>query len=436
MTTPRTPLGDIKADPPGTYSAASEDEEKPPSTLVQNRQRCFGNISDNDWNDWRWQFRHRFTSIPDLSKYIPLPKKEKDRLTLVITKYPLSITPYYFSLININNPDDPIKKQSVPCFKEIALSGIGHDDPLGEGEASPVPGLVHRYPDRVLVVLTNLCPMLCRHCTRKRQWREGPWIRTPEEIESIVQYISEKKEVRDVILSGGDPLTLSTQRLETIISKIRRINHVEIIRIGTRYPVVLPQRIDDELCAMLSHYGPIWLNTQFNHAREITPESAAACDRLLRSGVPVNNQSVLLSGINDTVEAQLALCQGLLRIKVRPYYLYQCDEVRGTEHLRTPLAKGLRIIQSMRGHTSGLAIPAFIVDLPHNGGKVPLQPNYVLSQNRAEYLIRNYEGKSFRYRNPAYGRPYYNGNRNGKNGASPYKHHTPKNGTTVLRVGS
>jgi len=263
-----------------------------------------------------------------------------------------------------------------------------------------VPGLVHRYPDRALMVLTDICPMLCRHCTRKREWHNGGWVRTPGEIKTMLDYIRRHQTIRDVIISGGDPLTLSTRRLEDVISKLRQIDHVEIIRIGTRFPVVLPQRIDDELCSMLSKYGPIWLNTQFNHHREITPESAAACDRLLRAGIPVNNQSVLLRGINDNVETQTKLCKGLLKIKVRPYYLFQCDEVQGTEHLRTPVETGIKIIEGMRGHTSGLAIPHFVIDLPEGGGKVPLQPDYVLARTGAEMIIRNYQGHLFRYRNP------------------------------------
>jgi lysine 2,3-aminomutase len=216
----------------------------------------------------------------------------------------------------------------------------------------------------------------------------------------MLEYIRQHRGIRDVIISGGDPLTLSTRRLEEVISRIREIKHVEIIRIGTRFPVVLPQRIDGELCAMLSRYGPIWLNTHFNHHREITSEAAEACDRLLRSGVPVNNQSVLLRGVNDTVEAQMELCHGLLKIKVRPYYLYQCDEVRGTEHLRTPVEVGIKIIGGLRGYTSGLAVPTFVIDLSQGGGKVPLQPNYVVSQTEEELTLRNYRGRLFRYRNP------------------------------------
>jgi lysine 2,3-aminomutase len=290
--------------------------------------------------------------------------------------------------------------QAVPSFDEIALAGTGSEDPLEEKRDSVVPGLVHRYPDRVLMVLTDICPILCRHCTRKREWRHGSWVRTPAQVEAMLGYIRHHKEVRDVVISGGDPLTLSTHHLESVISQLRSIEHVEIIRIGSRFPVVLPQRIDDELCSMLSKYSPIWFNTHFNHYREVTPEAAAACDRLVRSGVPVNNQSVLLRGINDSVAIQTKLCQGLLKVRVRPYYLFQCDEVEGTEHLRTPLATGLEIIEGMRGYTSGLAVPTFVIDLPQGGGKVPVQPNYILAQNSDELLVRNYRGHIYHCHNP------------------------------------
>jgi lysine 2,3-aminomutase len=287
------------------------------------------------------------------------------------------------------------------------MASIGMEDPLAEGEHSVVPGLVHRYPDRVLMVLTDICPMLCRHCTRKREWRHGGWVRTPAEVEAMLEYIRNHKEVRDVIISGGDPLTLSTQRLEEVLMGIRSISHVEIIRIGTRVPVVLPQRIDEELCSMLSKYGPIWLNTHFNHPRELTPEAAGACDRLLRAGVPVNNQSVLLKGVNDCVETQLKLCQGLLKIKVRPYYLFQCDDVAGTEHFWTSVETGVSIIQGMRGFTSGLAVPTYVIDLPNGGGKIPVGPDYILERNDKELTVRNYQGKIIHYPNPGSAKPRF-----------------------------
>jgi lysine 2,3-aminomutase len=391
---------DSDEDPPGKRSISDDLEEEPPSKIATTRCRFFRDTPDRLWNDWKWQFRNRITRVEQLSQFIPLSTEEQAQLRLVTMRYPLSVTPYYLSLINPDDPDDPIRKQAIPSIMEMTMGTVGLEDPLDEKKDTMVPGLVHRYPDRVLLVLTDICPMFCRHCTRKREWQKGGWVRSPAEVDAMLAYISQHKTVRDVIISGGDPLTLSTSHLENVIGRIRKIKHVDIIRIGTRFPVVLPQRIDNELCTMLARYGPIWLNTHFNHVRETTPEAAQACDRLLRSGVPVNNQSVLLRGVNDSVEAQTRLCHALLRIKVRPYYLFQCDEVQGTEHLRTPVEAGIKIIEGMRGHTSGLAIPAFVIDLPQGGGKVPLQPNYVLAQTEGELVLRNYEERVFHYRNP------------------------------------
>jgi lysine 2,3-aminomutase len=403
-------------EPADDTAVRREVEEEPPGRVaLKNRARFFGHVSDENWNDWKWHFRNRISSVDELITHIPLSAKDQEQIRLVTTKYPLSVTPYYFSLIDWANPDDPVRIQAIPSFKEIGLAGMGMEDPLDEKGHSPVPGLVHRYPDRVLMVLTDICPMLCRHCTRKREWRHGGWVHTPEEIERMLDYIRKTEAVRDVIISGGDPLTLSVRRLEEVLAGLRQIKHVEMVRIGTRFPAVLPQRIDDELCSMLSKYGPIWVNTHFNHPREITLEAAQACDRLLRAGIPVNNQSVLLRGVNDTVETQLRLCRELLKIKVRPYYLFQCDEVQGTEHLRTPVEIGIKIIEGMRGHTSGLAVPSFVIDLPQGGGKVPVQPNYVVLQTSEELLIRNYQGRLFQYRNPK-GSKAVAGKANGQNG--------------------
>ena len=418
IATKNRPSGEAEEEPPGFATTLKEVEEEPPSTRFTHKDRFFGHIQDKDWNDWKWHFRNRITTIEELIKYLPLSATEQTQIQLVATKYPLAITPYYLSLIDPFVLDDPVKKQAVPSFSEVAMGSIGYEDPLEEKRDSVVPGLVHRYPNRVLMVLTDLCPMLCRHCTRKREWQHGTWVRTPAEVEKMLDYIRRNKDIRDVIISGGDPLTLSTKRLEAVLSGLRRIDHVEIIRIGSRCPVVLPQRIDEELCAMLSQYGPIWLNSHFNHPNEITPEAAAACDRLLRGGIPVNNQSVLLRGINDSVETQIKLSHSLLKIKVRPYYLFQCDEVQGTEHLRTPVETGINIIEGMRGYTSGLAIPTFVIDLSHGGGKVPLQPNYVLSQTKEELILRNYEGRLFNYRNPGGSSLPGNGHRNGRRTSS------------------
>ncbi|RJQ38572.1 MAG: KamA family radical SAM protein [Dehalococcoidia bacterium] len=387
-------------DKPPSSEVFGSPEEEPPGKAVCGRHRFFGYVPDSLWNDWRWHFRNRITTIEELASFITLSEEEKTQIRQVTRCYPLAITPYYLSLINPDDPDDPVRKQAVPSLLEITMGGMGLADPLDEEKDSVVPGLVHRYPDRVLMVLTDICAMLCRHCTRKREWHKGGWVRSPAEFGAMLDYISAHPEVRDVIISGGDPLTLSTRRLEEVIAQVRAIPHVEIIRIGTRFPVVLPQRIDRELCDMLSRYGPIWLNTHFNTVQEITTEAALATDRMLRAGVPVNNQCVLLRGVNDTLEAQKALCLGLLKIKVRPYYLFQCDEVQGTEHLRTPVEAGIKLIEGLRGHISGLAVPTFVVDLVQGGGKVPLQANYVLSRTEDELLLKNYEGNIYRYRNP------------------------------------
>ncbi len=429
---------EVEEEPPGKSKTSSgvADEEPPSTTISLARERFLGLITNDSWNDWKWQFRNRITTIEELAKFIPLSATEQAQLKLVTTKYPLSITPYYLSLIDPCNSSDPIRKQAIPSFEEITCANMGVEDPLEEKRDSVAPGLVHRYPDRVLMVLTDICPMFCRHCTRKREWRNGGWVRTSTQIETMLDYIRRHKVVRDVIISGGDPLTLSTRHLDDIISRIRGIRHVEIIRIGTRFPVVLPQRIDEELCAMLSKYSPIWLNTHFNHVREITPEAARACDLLVRSGVPVNNQSVLLRGVNDSVEAQTKLCHGLLKIKVRPYYLFQCDEVQGTEHLRTPVETGIKIIKGMRGHTSGLAIPNFVIDLPGGGGKVPIQPNYVLSQTREELILRNYEGHLFNYRNPGSSSLSGNGHRNGRRANSHSHLPSYESGQLTLLAGA
>jgi len=394
----------VSDEPPGTNTVrcSVEDEEPPSLVSVQTgRNRLFESVPEESWNDWRWHFRNRITKVEELAKLILLSAQEQRQLELVARKYPLAITPYYLSLINLDDPDDPVRTQAIPSFQEIACSGAGYEDPLEEKRHSVVPGLVHRYPDRALMVLTDICPMLCRHCTRKREWHNGAWVRTTEEVKKMLDYIRIHDEVRDVILSGGDPLTLPTSRLEEIISQLRQIEHVEIIRIGSRFPVVLPQRIDSELCDMLSRHGPIWLNTHFNHPHEITPESARACERLVRAGVPVNNQSVLLRGVNDSVAIQSELCRGLLKIKVRPYYLFQCDVVRGTEYLHTSVETGIKIMDGMRGRTSGLAIPTYVIDLPHGGGKIPLLPQYIMARTKDELVLRNYQGHVFHYPNPS-----------------------------------
>ncbi|MBI2167674.1 MAG: KamA family radical SAM protein [Candidatus Omnitrophica bacterium] len=364
------------------------------------RRQLFGEATDAEWNDWRWQLRRAVTSLDAVLAYGKLPESERAVLARVIQKYPVIIPPYYLCLIDFENSADPIRLQSFPAREEIEKGNWGEPDPLEEEEDMGVPGLVHRYPDRVLMQVTNLCPMNCRHCTRKREWEEGIWMRSDQEIDRMVDYLARTPKVRDVLISGGDPLVLSTARLENILAKLRTLPHLEILRIGTRFPVVLPQRIDTGLVEMLSKYRPLWVNTHFNHPREITREAARACDRLQRAGIPMNNQSVLLRGVNDSVSVMKELCHGLLKIGVRPYYLYQCDPVKGAEHLRTSLWKGVEIIEGLRGHTTGFAVPQFVIDTPGGGGKIPVGPNYLVSVTEDGVILRNYEGLIFEYKDP------------------------------------
>jgi lysine 2,3-aminomutase len=362
--------------------------------------------TQEQWDDWKWHFRNRFNNVDKLARVLPLTETQKKQLKLVSVKYPFSITPYYLSLVRANDPNDPILAQSLPSFEELLYSEYGEEDPLHERVDSPVLGVVHRYPDRALFVITDICPLLCRHCTRKREWDgDNWWVRRTPQLEAAIDYLRKTPAIRDVIISGGDPLTVDNDGLEWILSRLRSIPHLEMIRFGTRFPVVLPQRIDEGFCRICDKYGPIWLNTHFNHPNEVTPEAARAVRELLRAGVPVNNQCVLLRGINDTVETQLKLSHALLKSRVRPYYLFHADEVQGTEHLRTPVETGIKIIEGLRGHTSGLGVPTFVVDVPGGGGKIPLQPNYVLSSTEDEIVLRNYEWQIFHYRNPKPGAP-------------------------------
>jgi len=314
----------------------------------------------------------------------------------VTAHYPFVSTRYYLSLAE-RNLDDPIMRQLCPSKEELTEGVFCSEDPLAEGQSSPVPGLVHRYPDRVLMIVTNLCFMNCRHCTRKRLWKLGRRPCSLPEIRCMIDYVRGHSEVRDVVVSGGDPLTFSDAFLDRILGELRSISHIEIIRIGTRAPVVNPSRITQRLADVLSKYRPIWLNTQFNHSKEITPQSSKAVETILKAGIPVNSQSVLLKGINDSPEVMMALCHGLLRIGVRPYYLYHCDPALGTAHFRTSISAGIDIIGKMQGYTSGLAIPTFVVDAIEGGGKIPLQPRYLVSEEDGKMMLRNYLGQFYVY---------------------------------------
>jgi len=319
-------------------------------SYLTRKAKYYPNVSDQDWNDWHWQVRNRIRFAEDLNKYLPLTEQEANEVKNILSKFRMSITPYYLCLIDPNNPDCPIRKQAVPAINELHISKNDMLDPLAEDTDSPVPGLTHRYPDRVLFLITDMCSMYCRHCTRRRFAGQHDKSMPKDRIDLAIEYIASHTEVRDVLLSGGDALLVGDEILEDIISRLREIDHVEIIRIGTRTPVVLPQRITQELVDMLKKYHPIWLNTHFNHYDEITSESKAAIDRLADAEIPLGNQSVLLRGVNDSVSIMKRLVQSLAYIRVRPYYIYQCDLSLGIEHFRTPVSKGIEIIEGLRGH--------------------------------------------------------------------------------------
>jgi len=351
------------------------------------------------WNDWRWQIRNRIRTFQELTDFFPALRSNTG-IAKVSEKYPMAITPYYASLIKTADLSDPVYLMSVPQGQELYAPDFLHADPLEEEEDMPVPGLVHRYRDRALLMATTMCSMYCRHCTRKRVagYQESS-ISVPQ-LNEIVSYLRAHPEIKDVIVSGGDPLTMSSSLLERILMAVRSVPSVEIIRLGTRVPVVLPQRITHELTQMLAKYHPVWVNTHFNHPNEVTPEAQAACARLANAGIPLGNQSVLLKGVNDSPQVMEKLCRALVRSRVRPYYLFQCDLVRGVEHFRTPLSRGIEIMEYLRGRLSGLAIPAFVVDTPHGGGKIPILPNYVVSMSPSHTVLRNYEGMLVNYPEP------------------------------------
>jgi len=343
--------------------------------------------------------RHRVRTPAQLEQQFPSLKDRSD-LPEVVRKYPMAITPYYASLIQRADSSDPVFQMSVPQGLELCDPSFLKGDPLEEEEDMPVPGLVHRYPDRALLIATTTCSMYCRHCTRKRVAGTRESTISACRLEQVRAYLTAHPEIRDVIVSGGDPLTMGTEAIEAVLKVLRGVSSIEIIRVGTRTPVVLPMRITDELTAMLRKYHPIWVNTHFNHPNELTDEAVAACGRLADAGIPLGNQSVLLRGVNDDPRIIEELCRGLVRARVRPYYLFQCDLVRGVEHFRTPLSRGIEIMEHLRGRLSGLAIPTFVVDAPHGGGKIPLLPNYVVTTSPTHTVLRNFEGMMVSYPEP------------------------------------
>ena len=358
------------------------------------------NIKQDDWDNFRWQLKNRVNSLNELEKHLSLSMDERSGVLLSGDKLAMSITPQFFNLIDKNNPDCPIRRQVIPTIHETSSDPDEMSDPCGEDSHMPVPGLVHRYPDRVLFLLTDRCASYCRYCTRSRVVSGAGEAHLQTDFEQAFQYLENNKNIRDVLFSGGDPLLYADSKLEKIISRIRAIDHIEFIRIGTRIPIFLPQRITPQLCDMLKKYHPLWISVHTNHPKELTTEVKSALERLADSGIPLGNQSVLLKGVNDDVLTMRTLVHKLLQCRVRPYYLYQCDLIEGSSHLRTPAAKGREIIEGLRGHTSGYAIPQLVIDAPGGGGKVPINPEYVLEKNSKQLVIRNYEGKSFVYPEP------------------------------------
>jgi lysine 2,3-aminomutase len=377
-----------------------------PSPFISNKRApAFQDVPDEKWNNWRWQMSHRLNSVDDFDGILELTESERKALSTE-GLFRVDITPYFASLIDPNDPNDPIRLQVLPRAEEILPFTGMMEDSLAEDRHSPVPGLVHRYPDRVLMLVTTQCASYCRYCTRSRIVGDPAATFSRAEFEMQIEYLKRTPQVRDVLLSGGDPLTMAPKILEELLSRLREIEHIEIIRIGSRVPVFLPQRITDEFTDMLQKYHPVWMNIHVNHPNEISGELYEACDRLSRAGVPLGNQSVLLAGVNDCVNVQRKLVHDLTRMRVRPYYLYQCDLVEGSGHFRTPVAKGIEIIEGLRGHTSGYAVPTYVVDAPGGGGKIPVGPTYMISQSDHKVALRNYEGFITTYEEPVQYKPH------------------------------
>ncbi|MFO8085234.1 MAG: KamA family radical SAM protein [Desulfobacterales bacterium] len=361
------------------------------------RKNHYPDINNKLWNDWHWQISHRIRTIQQLKSMISLSDNESTALENQNGLLPFSITPYYMSLVSKNDPGQPIRRTVVPTFQELQQSFGEENDPLGEEEQSPVPGLVHRYPDRVLFLVHDFCSTYCRYCTRSRVVGHGALQADHIRLEKAIEYIRRTSTIRDVLLSGGDPLTLSDDRLDWILTRLRGISHVEIIRIGTKVPVVLPQRITPQLTRMLRRHHPLWMSLHFIHPDECTPEAYRACSLLADAGIPLGSQTVLLKAINDNVDTMKELFHHLMKMRVRPYYLYQCDPITGSAHFRTPIEKGLEIIRGLRGFTSGYAVPTYVVDAPGGGGKIPLMPNYFAGRDGKSILLKNYKDRLYRY---------------------------------------
>ena len=350
------------------------------------------------WETYRWQMANRIQTVEQLREVIRLTPSEEHAVTRKSGRFIMGIPPYWAVLMDPDDPTCPIRRQAVPVEEEYTLSPNDMIDPLGEDSHMPVPGLVHRYPDRALLLVVEVCSMYCRFCTRSRVVGTSAGFSKPANIDHAIDYIRAHRKIRDVLISGGDPLTLSDERLDEVLTKLKAIPHVEFVRIGTRNPVTLPYRVTDSLCEVLKKHKPVWMSLHFNHPKEVTPPVKKACGMLADSGVPLGSQTVLLKGINDRPAIMKKLFHELLKIRVRPYYIYQCDPVKGTAHFRTPVSTGLQIIEKLRGHTSGYAVPTFVVDGPGGGGKIPLMPNYVVSVKDGVWTLRNFAGKFFTYK--------------------------------------
>jgi lysine 2,3-aminomutase len=355
-------------------------------------------VSSRDWDDWRWQVRNAIRTLDQLEQVVQLTPEEREGVLLTGREFAMSIPPYYAALMDPDDPTCPVRMQAVP--RACEADGLGVSDSLGEETHRVAPGLIHRYPDRALLLVTNMCQLYCRHCTRKRLTGKHNRMLSQAEFKPALAYLRAHPEIRDVLISGGDPLTLSDRRLEQFLSELRAIPSIEILRIGTRAPVTLPQRVTPALVRTLRRYHPLWMNTHFNHPKELTPEARQACAMIADAGIPLGNQSVLLRGVNSSPRVMLELVRGLVRERVRPYYIYQCDLEKGLEHFRTTIGTALEIAESLRGWTSGLAVPTVVVDAPGGGGKIPVAPSYVLSQGEGKVMLRNFEGQIVPYPQP------------------------------------
>lgn len=374
------------------------------------RRKHFPTVSWNEWNDWHWQASHSIRTAEQLQRYLTPVRDESEALSGA-TLLPFAITPYYLGLIDPDNPADGLRRTVVPSAREFVRTPGESDDPLAEETHAVVPGLIHRYPDRVLFLATDHCTTYCRYCTRSRVVGSNELTARIDRWQVALDYIRSHTNIRDVLISGGDPLSLSDDKLDWLLGELRKIRHVEFLRLGTKMPAVLPQRITKALVRMLKKHHPLWMSLHFIHPDECTPESYAACARLADAGIPLGSQTVLLKGVNDDVSVMRSLLHRMLTMRVRPYYLYQCDPISGSRHFRTPVKDGLALLQKLRGYTTGYALPTYVIDAPGGGGKIPLGPDYLIGRDREDVILRNFEGQTFRYPDPPTAVPSPNSDR-------------------------